>query len=376
MRIAYVYDAVYPYIKGGAEKRIHEVGKRLAARGHDVHWFGVKWWDGGDVIQRDGIWLHGVCESKGLYTAEGRRSIGEAMRFAASIHGPLSREDFDVIDAANFPYLPAFTCKFNARMKMTPLVITWHEVWADYWHEYLGTVKGFAGKIIEKMVARMPDRHISVSQGTKRELRALGVGEEKITVVPNGIDFESIQGIPPSEVGCNVLFAGRLISDKNVDVLIMAIERIRRRLPDIKCKIIGDGPERERLVDLANSLGLKRNVEFIDFMGYENFIAQLKSTEVFVLPSTREGFGIVLLEAMASRVPVIAVESGMSAASEIINRENGVLCRLDELEENMMRVLMDEELRAGLAKSGYEYSKGLDWNIIADRVLEVYSETA
>jgi hypothetical protein len=58
MKIALVYDAVYPWIKGGAEKRIYELGKRLAEKGHNVHVFGIKWWDGTDVIMNDGI----ICQ--------------------------------------------------------------------------------------------------------------------------------------------------------------------------------------------------------------------------------------------------------------------------------------------------------------------------
>ncbi len=57
MRIAFVYDAVYPWIKGGAEKRIYEIGRRLADRGHEVHWFGVKWWECGKNLKNDGLRL-------------------------------------------------------------------------------------------------------------------------------------------------------------------------------------------------------------------------------------------------------------------------------------------------------------------------------
>ncbi|MCL0080146.1 hypothetical protein M1O18_04520 [Dehalococcoidia bacterium] len=57
MKIAYIYDAVYPWIKGGVEKRIYEISKRLAERGHEVHWFGLKWRDGENDIVKDGVYL-------------------------------------------------------------------------------------------------------------------------------------------------------------------------------------------------------------------------------------------------------------------------------------------------------------------------------
>ena len=100
MKIAYIYDAVYPWVKGGAEKRIYEIGKRLADKGHEVHWYGIGWWfDGnnGRTIDHDGIILHGVCEPMQLYV-DGRRSIKEAIYFAEKLLPKLVKERFDVID--------------------------------------------------------------------------------------------------------------------------------------------------------------------------------------------------------------------------------------------------------------------------------------
>lgn len=372
MKIAYVYDAVYPYIKGGAEKRIYETGRRLAERGHEVHWYGIKWWDGVDVIQQDGIYLHGVCKSRGLYTEEGRRSIKEAVRFAARVIKPISKEKFDVIDVGNFPYLPAFSCKFVSKIRKTPLVVTWHEVWGDYWYEYLG-VKGFFGKIAEKITSKLPDRHIAVSEHTKKELVTLGVRDEKITMIPNGIDFDAIQKIPSSAGGCDVLFVGRLIKEKNVDVLIKTVAEIKKNMSQIKCSIIGEGPERETLMRLSEKLGLGDNVRFLGPLDYEEVIATMKSSRVLVLPSTREGFGIVLLEAMASQTPVIAVRAEKSAASEIVNGKNGILCGLGELGKNIIEVLTNEKLRRSMIEKGLEYSKQFDWDNIEDSVSKFYS---
>ena len=106
MKIAFIYDAVYPWIKGGAEKRIYEIGRRLADK-HEVHWYGIRWWDGGETIEHDGIILHGVCEAVPLYV-NGRRSIGEAIYFAGKLLPKLIKENFDVVDCQEFPYFPCF----------------------------------------------------------------------------------------------------------------------------------------------------------------------------------------------------------------------------------------------------------------------------
>jgi len=66
MKIAFVYDAIYPYVKGGVEKRVEELAVRLSRRGHEIHLFGMKFWDGEDILMRDGIYLHGVCPAQKL----------------------------------------------------------------------------------------------------------------------------------------------------------------------------------------------------------------------------------------------------------------------------------------------------------------------
>ena len=138
MRIVFVSDVVYPYVKGGAEKRIYEVSRRLAAAGHEVHVYGQQWWDGPRILVEDNVTYHGVCRPRPLYV-NGRRSVTEAIWFAVCLLGPLLRERFDVIDCNEHPYFPLFTCKIVRTLKGGRLFATWHEVWGDYWYEYLGT---------------------------------------------------------------------------------------------------------------------------------------------------------------------------------------------------------------------------------------------
>jgi len=122
MNIAYVYDAIYPWIKGGAEKRIYELSKRLVQRGHHIHIFGVKWWDGADVINRDGVILHGVCKPMELYI-NGKRSIKEALVFSYKLLPHLLSMKFDIIDCNQFPYFSCFTAKIASIKYNCPLVV-------------------------------------------------------------------------------------------------------------------------------------------------------------------------------------------------------------------------------------------------------------
>ncbi len=369
MKIAYVYDAVYPYVKGGVEKRIWELAVRLARRGHEVHLYGMKFWEGPAVIEREGVVLHGVCAPRALYTA-GRRSIAQAVWFGWKVLGPLLESDAEVIDCQNFPYFPCISAKIAARAKRVPLVITWHEVWGEYWYEYLGW-KGVFGKAVERLVGNLGARSIAVSEATRLQLDAMGFGRD-VDVVPNGIDCDRIRSIPPSSSTSDVLFAGRLIPEKNVALLIEAIGAVRENLPDIRCVIIGDGPERPRLEHLASDLELDGNVEFTGFLpSHDEVIAAMKASSVFVLPSSREGFGIVALEAMACGLPVVTLDHPRNAVREIITAQTGFSCRTDgaDLADKILLALTSS---GSMGEACREYAKTCDWDLVVDHLEELY----
>jgi glycosyltransferase involved in cell wall biosynthesis len=122
-----------------------------------------------------------------------------------------------------------------------------------------------------------------------------------------------------------------LLPNKNVDLLIRAVKLIKRTKPDIRCLIVGDGPERENLEQLVDELKLQQNVTFFNFLEDHNeLFALMKSSKMFVLPSVREGFSLVAIEANACGIPVITTAHEQNAASELIFAgRNGYLANLD-----------------------------------------------
>lgn len=372
MKIAFVYDAVYPWVKGGAEKRIYELGRRLVQQGHDVHVFGVKWWEGADVISYEGMVLHGVCKKMELYV-HGRRSISEAIIFSIGLIPHLYKEKFDLIDVGVFPYFSCFSAKLVSVLTRTPVIFTWHEVWGDYWYEYMGR-SGYFGKLVESIVSKLTSRSIAVSEMTKNGLGSLGVAAENIHIVPNGIDVKIISSIKPSVDKCDIIFVGRLIKEKNADVLIEAMDHARNMLPDIKCHIIGDGPERERLVGLVSEYGLTNNVRFFGFMDYNDVIAHIKSSRALVIPSSREGFGMVVIEAYACGVPVITVRGPRNAACGLVTEKTGFVVNLDakELGETICVLMKDAALQRKMSRSTFDAAKYHDWDMISRQLMSVY----
>lgn len=369
MKIAFVTDVVYPYVKGGAEKRIYEISKRLAGSGHEVHVYSIKWWDGPDEMIADGIRYHGVCKPRDLYV-EGKRSIAEAVLFGLWLTIPLLKERFDVIDCNQHPYFSIFTCKLAASLKKSRFLVTWHEVWGDYWYEYIGR-PGFFGKAIENITAKLPDGVIAVSDRTCRALQGIGVSDNKLTIVPNGISCSAIQSMPPTAGKWDVAFAGRLIKDKHVDMLLKACAQIDRRM---KIMIIGEGPEKESLMALASELKLE-SAMFTGALDEESLISRLKSSRLFVLPSTREGFSITTLEMLACGVPVITVRHERNYASDLIeDGGTGIIAEPNEksLGESISRLLDNEELRELMSGRCIKSVAGYDWDILVEKLTKYY----
>jgi len=376
MKIAFVYDAVYPWVKGGGEKRIYELGKRLAKDGHEVHVFGVKWWSAGRTIRNEGMVLHGVCAPMELYV-DGRRSISEAIIFSIKLLPHLIKEKFDIIDVSAFPYFSCFSVKLVSVMRRNPMVVTWLEAWGDYWYEYLGLM-GFFGKLVEYLVLKLTYNSIAISDATKKNLELCGTTGKNIHILPLGIDLKRIVNIRPFDYQCDIIFIGRLIREKNVDILLEALGHVRKVLHDVRCSIIGDGPERGRLIGLAARHSLLDNVKFFGFMDYDEVIARIKSSKMLVLPSSREGFGMVVIEAFACGVPVITVNSPRNAASLLVDEDTGFVVKLDamELADAISRLIKDAPRRKKMSASARERAREYDWDGIASRLTCLYEEFA
>jgi glycosyltransferase involved in cell wall biosynthesis len=328
MKIAFVYDVIYPYVKGGVEKRVWELAVRLTHHGHEVHLFGMKFWEGEDIISREDVFLHGVCRAQKIYT-RGRRSIWQAVYFSLHLLSPLHKEKFDIIDCQQFPYFSCFSSKLISKLRKTPLVITWHEVWGEYWYEYLGW-KGFGGKITERMVSLLTQHCVAVSLTTKNNLKSLGY-HQQITIIPNGVDLQHIRLINPSDEPSDIIFVGRLIKEKHVDLLIRAFAILSSEQPELRLLIIGEGPEQDAITKIIQELSLENRVVLRGFLDdHDKVIALMKSAKVLVNPSTREGFGITALEALACGIPVVTINNPANAIRDLINEKNGFTCSLSE----------------------------------------------
>jgi glycosyltransferase involved in cell wall biosynthesis len=372
MKLACVYDVLYPYVVGGVQKRNWEIARRLVKKGHDVTLFGMKYWDGNDIIYKEGVRLWGVCPPQPLFI-EGRRSIKEAISFAYRVLPPLMKEKYDVVEVANFPYFPCFSAEFHSLTRRSRLAITWHEIWDNYWYEYLGK-KGALGKAIERIVARLPHKSIAISHHTKTGLERLG--RKEVDIVACGVDIAAIESAPQWPKSNDIIFVGRLAREKNVIQLIKAVNILKERGNNTSCLIIGEGPEKDPLQREVHEMGIATNVRFLGRVESDaDVYSYMKASRVLVHPSIREGFSHVVLEANACGIPVVTVNHPLNAAQDlIIEEQNGLICDLSgaDMAEKILKALGSSD---GWEKRCKELARAYDWDIIADSAELAYQGT-
>lgn len=372
--VALVSDAIYPYFRGGKEFRYHELSTRLSRRA-DVHVFTMKWWEGLSTRKEGHVTFHAVSPLYAMYTGE-RRSFREAILFALGCLRLLWFR-FDVLEADQFPNFHIFTLRLVAWIKHKPLTVTWHEVWGhDYWRQYLGSRTAKLAWFVEWLSMRLPDHLIAASDQTAERLRSVLGERASISVVPNGIDLDGIRNSYPDAVKVDLVTVGRLLPHKNVATLLDSVALLHAAGLFVTCRIIGEGPQREALHAQAKRLGIADFVDFRhDVWEQKDVYALMKAARVAVFPTTREGFGIAVLEAIACGLPVVTTSAHDNLAQYLVARSsNGVVCApTANAIANTLRSLLaqpDDGL-AGTPTGQDAWLAAHGWDAAADHVAEV-----
>lgn len=368
--VAMVCDAVLPYSQGGREYRYRNLTQRLA-RHADVHMYTMKWWNGPRVRIVNGITFHAISRLVPMYV-EQRRSLRQAFVFGISCIR-LLRQEFDVLEADNIPFVQIFVLRIITFLKRRRFVVTWHEVWGKkYWCEYLGLI-GVLAYLVEKLAMHLPDHILAASPQTADRLRTAVGPQKPISLAIHGIDLDEVAAVTPSPESCDVTVVGRLMDHKRVDMLLDSIAILHADGARVTCRVIGDGPERDALHDKATALGISDYVDFRhDVSEQKDVYALLKASRVCVFPSAREGFGVAVVEALACGVPVITTSAPDNLAQHVVARsERGTVCEPSarKIAEAVSDVLDRRDVADGpLTPEPWleEYS----WDAIANQVLE------
>ena len=171
-----------------------------------------------------------------------------------------------------------------------------------------------------------------------------------------------------------ILFLGRLVYQKGVNVLIGALSRVLDACPDAKLVIVGEGPMRRQLERDVSFMGIEKDVVFTGYLDDWTVRCLLKAADVLVVPSIYEPFGIVALEAMAAMAPVVASDVG--GISEIIDNDEGVKVPPDNSEalaNGIIKVLHTDETDVKeMVERGYRKASSMNWNDIAETTFDIY----
>jgi glycosyltransferase involved in cell wall biosynthesis len=223
---------------------------------------------------------------------------------------------------------------------------------------------------------------VAISDFGRSQLMALASEDrwKDIHVVRCGIDpdlFADGGGPSGSEAG-HILCVGRLVHLKGQALLIEAVAELVRRGRPARLTLVGDGPKRGHLEELSRALGIADRVTFTGAVGQDRIQALYRSADVFCLPSMAEGLPVVLMEAMALQIPVVATQI-MSIPELVEDGRTGLLVapgRVDTLVEALDRLMTDSSLRERLAREGQrKVLAEFDVNVSASRLRDVLTST-
>lgn len=370
-KIVFVSDSIYPYMKGGKEKRLHEISKRLATMGYDVHIYTMHWWKTPEKERIEhGVHLHALCNYHEMYSGN-RRTIKEGVMFGLACFR-LLRVKFDVLDVDHMPFFPILSSWIVCKLRRQKFYGTWHEALSHKdWTSYMGP-SGFIAALLERISVRLPHAITAASAHTQERLATIHRRAEGVSLVASGIDTALIRSIQPADIDCDILYIGRLVKDKNIDQLIKAVRKLTQQDPQVHCIIVGNGIEKPRLKRLAKKFALQKNVKFLTSIPEAaDIYAYMKAAKVFCIPSVREGFSIVTLEALGCGTPVVTANTTSNAARHLVlDGENGsiVAPKSDELAQALQYWLAREKPDYALATADY------DWQSLAQKQIEVYSQ--
>jgi glycosyltransferase involved in cell wall biosynthesis len=349
LRICIVYDCLYPHTVGGAERWYRNLSERLAEEGHAVTYLTLRQWEHGDEPNLRGVDVVAVGPRMALYV-KGRRRLGPPLVFGFGVlsHLLMHGRRYDVVHTASFPYFSLLAAGVVRRLFRFRLVVDWHELWTrQYWREYLGPIGGRIGWAVQRLCLRVPQHAFCFSRLNERRLLEEGVRGE--VVVLEG-QFEGSPAEVVREADTVVVFAGRQIPEKRATALVPALARARETIPELRGELYGDGPDRSKVLALIAEHGLEGAVEAPGFVDGEVVEHALERALCLALPSSREGYGLTVLEALSRGTPAVLVRDEDNAAAEfIVDGENGFVApsaSKDQLARAILRVHnAGEELR-------------------------------
>jgi glycosyltransferase involved in cell wall biosynthesis len=367
MRVCIVYDCLFPYTVGGAERWYRNLAERLASEGHEVTYITLRQWHRREPPQLDsGVRVLAVGPKLNLYTEGGRRRILPPLVFGLGVLGHLIRNGrrYDVVHTCSFPYFSLLASALLRAMGGYELVVDWIELWsAAYWRNYLGRTGGAIGHAVQRLCARLHQRAFCFSRLHAARLRAEGMRGEPIVL--EGMYAGSLEAPVVHPVQPLVVFAGRLIPEKRAALAVAAFAAAAARVPSLRAELYGDGPERAAVDEAIIEYGVEETLSARGFVASSEIDEALARAMCMLSTSSREGYGMVVVEASARATPSVVVAGEDNASVELVrDGVNGVVAAADDpqtIAEAIVRIhdagiVMRESTAAWFAENGERLS--------------------
>ena len=373
-----------PLIEGGLARHVRKLAECLAAQDVEVHVLARGLEESPAEEEVEGVVLHRVREP------ERPRDLGEFVAWIEHMNADMlaagvevgDRHSFDVVHGHD--WLVASAGDHLAKRFRCPLVVTIHAT------EY-GRHQGWVDKHpqsyihgVERWMANRAERVITCSAYMREHVAdVFGLEEDRITVIPNGIDPEELMPVDDLDALRSrfarrderlVLLVGRLVYEKGFHLALQALPGLIERLGDVRFIVAGSGTAEGELIEQAGELGLHEHGTFLGWIGDDVLHSLYRIADLTVVPSIFEPFGLVALEAMASGCPCLVADTG--GLREVVpNGDVGLRFRSrdpESLGQMAERLLTDERLRDRLVAEASEHVLGFDWTDVARQVAGVY----
>jgi glycosyltransferase involved in cell wall biosynthesis len=343
---------------GGSEVYIERIARRWAARGHAVTLVCAAH-DGGPAMELvQGVRIVRIGTKLRVY--------GGARRLLRS--GALGGIDVIVDTQNGIPF-------FSPWASSAPTVVLVHHVHREQWPVVYDPLRARLGWFVESTVAPRAYRgcaYVAVSEATRAELISLGVRASDIAVVHNGVDAPAPSDVQPDREP-RILVLGRLVPHKRIEHVIVAASVLRSRHPGLRIAVVGDGWWSHELEEAARSHGVEDIVEFHGHVDDAEKYRQIARSWVLALPSLKEGWGLVVMEAASLGVPSVAYADAGGVTESIVDGETGLLVAggVDDFAQALERLVDDAPLRQRLGSAARERARRFSWDASADAFEDV-----
>jgi glycosyltransferase involved in cell wall biosynthesis len=364
----------FPPIMAGAEIYAYELSKFIVEKEYEVDVITKHFGDLKSFELMDDIKIHRV---RSFNLPKMRSFISFPAMFIKAY-----KIDCDLIHA-HITYPSGIIAYLINKIKKTPYIVTSQ---GDELLDYPESKElKFILPLLKKVLKNAVHVHCISTALKKSLIENFGVAENKITIIPNGVDLKNFNpkksGDLKKRFGADFLIinVSRLTPKNNVEASMRAFKKVVQKNPDKKIKYIiaGTGPLEKKLKGLTSELGLSQFVEFIGWIDHHELPLYLSSSDLFIRTPVTEGLGNVFLESMACATPVIA-SNVQGILDIVIDGHNGLLVNpLDEAEisKKIISLIENEEELKKLGKNCLNFIKDYDWPVICEKTLKVY-ETA